>query len=153
MVMRIAAMFVLFGLSLPVALCQSNPEPDTPTVAETYKYISANTSEYLKCEGTTLTSQGAISHNLRMVDLLSLQTLVVPYANAIRVFCVAVTPCIEVTTNVMNDPDRDRPPIGYMDIATQDEEVAQRVARAMRHLIILLRQQSHPAANDPFAKP
>ena len=148
----IATVLVCSVLNLPAAFCQGASEPDTPTVAETIKYINDNTSAYLKIDGTVMESQGAVSKNIRTVDLLDLQTFVGTRANSIEVFCEATSPCITVKTNVANDPHPDLPSIGYMGIATQDEEMAQRVARAMTHLLCLLRKQTHPV-NDPFAKP
>jgi hypothetical protein len=130
---------------------EATPEPNTPTVAETMKYIEDNTSMYLKFDGTSMTSQDAVSKNYRTVDVLDIWEVITD-GNMVDVACFSNQRCVRVTTNAANDPKPDLPSVGGIAISTQDKEMAERVARAMGHLVRLLRQQNHPA-NDPFAKP
>ena len=141
--------FVLTLLHADRSFCQSpQPEPNSPTILETVKYIQAYTSDDIQLDGTTLTmNHGPYDYE---VNLLNVHAEQFKYdTSLVSLSCPGDANCIPYS----NCP---KPICKYharnVEIHPTDAIIAPRVLNAVTHLIRLVQQDAHPKDNDPFAR-
>jgi hypothetical protein len=179
-------MLILFGLLVRATLCKAQ-ELESPSIEETLAYIAShlqlsNTdclhvwqpSRQFSTDGTYLVltcaspvgSNGGESHVTVKAPILALTSnpLVVSQGDStsFSLGCEGNKQCVSAegaTTNAtgLNVPYQNRATVFSIGYITPDPEAAQRLQRALRHLVLLMQQQyraQHPAdPNDPFGKP
>ena len=136
---------LMFLVTAEAASAQpEQPEPDTPTVGETMKYIQDHITQKIDLEGTTLWVGRGGQGYVYQIDLLKV------YAHNlyqdIWIRCLGELPCINYGQGTHTFAGK------LTSFTVNDGSMQPRVVIALNHLIRLLRKEA-PTDNDPFRPP
>lgn len=149
--MRTAVAIALLWCGAQTLLsAQQAPEPSTPSIQETVKYIGDNSVGDASLAGTILTINPRRPHAWAYtVDIMNLTlgvNLCGPGVDAQWVYfcCAPGSACVEGVkyTGSNNETVEDRHKFGSVCFETSNATIAPHVARAMKHLITLVQQQT-----------
>jgi hypothetical protein len=148
--LRLVCLCLIAASVQPCVSQSAQPEPDTPTIDETIKYIQDHTDSPIFLRGSMLTVNE--QNWTRKVNLLNVE----PSAwvakgdpRSVMFNCAGSIACVAVESTVPGGLKENWP---YAELQASDSEIAPRVSNALRHLIRLLQQRAYPKDHDPFAR-